>query len=133
MADYLPEYNDIAYKLTLLGKTDVELADIFGVCEKTINNWKNQYPLFLQSIKNGKDLADSEVINSLFNRAKGYDYSTSKEVVLDGKVVILTETKHYPADPVSCFFWLKNRQRKIWKDKHDDADNQDKQITVTFK
>jgi hypothetical protein len=27
--------------------------------------------------------------------------------------------KHYPPDPTSMIFWLKNRQPQKWRDKHD--------------
>ncbi len=39
--------------------TDEELGQFFGVCERTINNWKTAHPQFLQSIKRGKVIADA--------------------------------------------------------------------------
>lgn len=55
------EFNEQARKLCLLGATDSELADFFGVCERTINNWKSEFPAFLQSIDAGKISADAIV------------------------------------------------------------------------
>jgi hypothetical protein len=56
------------------GCTDVELADFFGVCEKTLNNWKKAHPEFLQALKEGKAFADNRVQRSLFERATGYSH-----------------------------------------------------------
>jgi hypothetical protein len=68
---YRPEFNDQARKLCLLGFTDAELAEFFGVCERTINNWKADFPAFLQSINDGKVVADAQVADSLYRRATG--------------------------------------------------------------
>ena len=38
--DYKKEYDEQAYKLTLLGAVDTELANFFNVAEATIHNWK---------------------------------------------------------------------------------------------
>lgn len=56
------EYKEQARKLCRLGATDVQLADFFGVTEKTLNNWKNKYPGFLQSLKEGKEIADASAM-----------------------------------------------------------------------
>jgi len=79
-------------KLCLLGATDKELADFFEVSEQTINNWKSQFPKFLESIKSGKSQADAEVSQSLYNKALA-------------------------GDTIACIFWLKNRRGKQWMDK----------------
>ena len=47
------EYVEQAYRLCLLGATDKEMADFFGVSEKTFNSWKKAQPELLQSIKRG--------------------------------------------------------------------------------
>jgi len=44
----------IAYKVSLLGATDTELADIFEVSERTINNWKKDHIEFSSALKKGK-------------------------------------------------------------------------------
>ena len=59
--DYKPEYIDQAFRLCLLGATDKEMANFWGVEESTINNWKLAHPEFLESIKAGKIDADTKV------------------------------------------------------------------------
>lgn len=122
---YRPEYADQAYKLCLLGATDAELADFFHVTEQTVNNWKKEHQEFFESIKKGKEVADAEVAESLFHRAKGYSHPETKLFMYEGAVISEEVTKHYPPDPTSIIFWLKNRQPKKWRDKqeHDHTTN----------
>lgn len=120
-SDYREEYADQARKLCLLGATDKELADFFGVCEATINNWKIDYPQFLESLKAGKASADAEVAEKLFRRALGYSHDAVK-IVADAKSKeehVVHYTEHYPPDTTAAIFWLKNRQRDKWRDKID--------------
>lgn len=117
---YKEEYNKLAYKLALLGSTDKDLASVFDVSEKTIANWKNDYPDFLQSLKRGKDEADSKVVMSLFNRANGFHKEETEEIMYKGEIVELKRKKYYPPDVTACIYWLKNRQRDKWGDKKED-------------
>lgn len=108
-----------AYKLALLGLTDVEMADVLGIAEKTIYEWKKEKPEFSQALKNGKDLADSDVSKKLYERATGYEHVETKFFCHDGEVIKEDTIKHYPPDPVSMIYWLKNRQPKQWRDKRE--------------
>lgn len=116
---YKEEYADQALKLCLLGAIDKDLADFFEVEEKTINNWKQSYPDFLQALKRGKDEADSEVATKLFHRALGYEHPEDKIFLFKGKPVIVNTIKHYPPDTTAAIFWLKNRQPHLWRDKQE--------------
>lgn len=116
-SDYNPEMAEQAKKLCLLGATDAELADFFEVSETTINNWKNQYPEFLESIKRGKAAADSKVAESLYHRAIGYCHPEEKIFCQEGEIIRADTVKQYPPDTVAAIFWLKNRASAKWKDK----------------
>lgn len=120
-SEYRDEYSKQAYKLCLLGATDKQLADFFGVSERTVNTWKRQYPDFLRSLKEGKREADAKVAESLYHRAIGYECKATKFATFNGKI---TDTKdyieHYPPDPTSIIFWLKNREPALWRDKPGD-------------
>lgn len=91
---YRKEYAEQAFKLCLLGFTDAELADFFGVSETTINNWKNAHPEFLESLKRGKSVADAEVAHTLYQTA------------VSGNVT-------------ACIYWTKNRRKQDWRDRHE--------------
>jgi hypothetical protein len=101
------------------GCTDVELAEFFGVCEKTLNNWKKAHPEFLQSLKEGKAVADSRVQRSLFKRATGYSHPDVHFSNFQGTITATPLTKHYPPDTTAAIFWLKNRRPDQWRDKVD--------------
>lgn len=115
---YKPEYAVQAYRFCLLkNSTDVQLAQFFGVCENTINDWKKQFPEFGESVKKGKEIADSNVAASLYERAVGYSHPHEEIFYKDGEVIRVPTVKHYPPDTAAAFIWLKNRQRGLWVDK----------------
>lgn len=131
---FTPEILAQAEKLAKLGLTDVEMADVFGVTERTFNTWKSAHPEFLQSLKNGKALADANVAESLYHRALGYSHPAVKIMTLGGAIEQVPYTEHYPPDTAAAIFWLKNRQPKKWRDKHDaaehDGDTAPESVTV---
>ena len=129
--DYKPEYNEQAYKLSLLGHTDKDLAVFFEVAESTINNWKLDYPEFLESIKNGKENADAKVAESLYRRATGQVKVTEETESEKGLYVT---TKELPPDTTAAIFWLKNRQRQNWTDtsKHEHTGKEGSPLVITL-
>lgn len=118
-SSYKPEYAEQARKLCLLGSTDVELADFFEVCVDTVQEWKRTHPEFSYSIKRGKEQADSDVADRLYQRAMGYEHPEVDIRVIDHQIVQTPITKIYAPDPAAAIFWLKNRQRAKWRDKVD--------------
>lgn len=117
--NYKVEYNEQVYKLCLLGSTDKDIADFFNVDERTINRWKDDYKEFCQSIKKGKEYADANVANKLYNRALGYEHEEDKIFNDQGVPLIVPTIKHYPPDTTAAIFWLKNRQPAKWRDKQE--------------
>ncbi len=118
-SDYRPEYAEQARKLCLLGATDGELADFFGVSEQTVNAWKIAKPMFLESMRAGKEIADADVAEKLLNRAMGYSHAEDDIRVVNGVIVITPTVKHYPPDTPAAIHWLNNRQRTKWRSKID--------------
>lgn len=125
-----------AEKLALLGATDKQLADFFGVSEVTLNAWKKEFPDFLKSLKKGKLEADAEIAQALFHRAKGYSHEAVKFFVIDKAVVAQSYTEHYPPDTAAAIIWLKNRQPNTWREKpvaDDDEDVLPVKVEITVK
>ena len=107
-------------QLTLLadkGLTDAQVAEILGVHSDTYYNWKKAHPKFFDTIKNIKEQHDRSVTRSLRERALGFKCKEDKIFLHNGKPVIVPTVKHYPPDPTSMIFWLKNRQSDKWADK----------------
>ncbi|HFZ7981312.1 TPA: terminase [Salmonella enterica subsp. enterica serovar Thompson] len=116
---YQEAYAEQARKLCLLGYTDAELADFFEVSESTINKWKLDYPKFSESIKKGKEYADGNVADRLYQRAMGYVAPDVDIKVIENQIVETPLEKHHPPDTTAAIFWLKNRQRDKWRDKQE--------------
>jgi DNA-binding XRE family transcriptional regulator len=114
---YRPEYAEQVFKLCLLGATDEQLADFFGVSVQTIYNWTEQEPEFFESRRKGKEEADANVAHALYHRALGYSHPEEKIFSYEGGVVRAETVKHYPPDTAAAFIWLKNRAG--WRDKQE--------------
>lgn len=112
---------EIVNLLARRGFTDVEIAQCLKITERTLNNWKKKYPDFFQSLKAWKSEADGKTERSLYERACGYSCPETKaQWVQDkdgGRWEYAKLIKHYPPDPTSMIFWLKNRRPKEWRDK----------------
>ena len=117
--EYREDYNEQVTKLCRLGATDKEIADFFNVSEKTINTWKEKHPQFLQSIKEGKEISDMEVANSLYQRAKGYEQEVVKVFQFQGEPIIVPVIEKVAPDTGAAMAWLKNRRPKEWRDRQD--------------
>lgn len=131
---YEQRFNKQAQKLCLLGYTHAELAGFFEVNEDTIYEWIKKYKRFSEAIKKGKELADIKVADSLYKRANGYSHPDTDIKVIDGKVVQTRMTKHYPPDTAAAIFWLKNRQKKKWREKVETGitDNDGNDVTTSI-
>jgi hypothetical protein len=105
--------------LAIKGFDDKEIAKLYGVTEKTVNNWKKEYPDFFQSLKHGKEIADAAVERCLFERATGYSHPDTHISNYQGDITITDIIKHCPPDVTAQIFWLKNRNPGQWRDKHD--------------
>jgi len=101
---YTIEHAIQAENYALIGFDDIRMADAFDVTVATITLWKKKHPEFSAAIKNGKDVADGNVGISLYKQATGFTGP-------DGK--------YYPPNPTACIFWLKNRQKAVWRDKQE--------------
>lgn len=117
-SEFKPEFVELAFNYALLGATDLQLSEFLGVSERQINRWKKDYPEFCQSLKKGKEKADSEVAQKLFKRAIGYDFDEI-HVERKGRKILRKKTinKHQPPEVTAQIFWLKNRQPELWRDK----------------
>jgi hypothetical protein len=108
-------------KLCALGAVDMEIADFLEIDIVTFYRWKNEHEEFCNAIKVAKENADARVERSLFERATGYSREEIDIRVADGCVIQTPIRKHYPPDTTAMIFWLKNRKRKEWPDRHDVA------------
>jgi transposase-like protein len=118
--NYEPKYNQIARIMCRGGATDSELAEAFGVNIGTIYRWKARFAAFADAVQDGKDMADDRVEQALYRRAVGYDYRAEEVLSFEGKVTERAEViKHEKPDVRAAQWWLKNRRRGKWADRHE--------------
>jgi len=56
------------------GMIEVDMAKQLGVSVQTFEDYKQKYPLFLESLKKGKETIDDIVVAKLLTRALGYNF-----------------------------------------------------------
>lgn len=119
--DYRKEYAESARKLAALGATDAEIADFYDVDVRTIYRWKNVHDEFCQALKAGKEQADDRVERALFHRAVGYEQEAVKIFMPAGaeSPVYAKYVERIAPDTTAAIFWLKNRRKDEWRDKHE--------------
>ena len=117
--DYRPEYVEQGRKLCELGATDVEIADFFNVDVRTVHRWKNAHQDFCHALTVGKEAADNRVVRSLYQKAVGYTFPSEKIFQHQGEIVRAETLEHVPPSDTAAIFWLKNRRKDEWRDKHD--------------
>lgn len=117
---YDPSMNDQARKLALLGLTDAEIAEFFGIATSTFYLWKERHPAFSEAVNAGGIQADADVADSLYRRAMGEVVFTEQRVKgSNGEYEIIRLSQRVPADPGAAKLWLTNRQPKKWRDKQE--------------
>ncbi len=122
-SEYKPEYAEQAQKLAVLGATDIEVADFFDVDVRTIYRWKHDFPEFCQALNVGKEKADERVVNSLYQKAIGYEQDEVKIFMPAGaeEPVYAPFRAKIPPDTTAAIFWLKNRRPNDWREKQEHA------------
>lgn len=110
------EHPKLARKLVGEGKTLNDVAQLFMLSRFTIDHWRHSHPDFSVAIEQGKEDAVDMVERSLTERARGYERSEEKLLVVDGAVENHRHVVHYPADIAAAKFFLVNK-RKVWKER----------------
>ena len=119
---YLPTFARQARKFAELGATQAEIADAFDVSHRTLTSWMNTYPEFNEAVRVGAIPADERAASSLYLRAIGFSKIIEKETLnKDGVTIKLKQEIYFPPDVTAATFWLKNRRRNEWKDRHEVA------------
>jgi transcriptional regulator with XRE-family HTH domain len=132
---FKPEYVERVQQLCERGLTDRELAEEFGVTDRTIRAWKANHVEFASVLRVGKDIADDRVERSLYEQSLGYTVVEQQAFKVktgphSEEVEIVDVEKFVPGNPVAAKFWLINRRRETWRDKVETGitDNQGKDI-----
>jgi hypothetical protein len=118
---FCDEYIAQAYRYAMLGATDEQMAHFFGVSRNTLDRWKTKYAAFAHALQHGKTMADQAVLENLYKLANGYELTETKELSVNGLTQTQTVTKKMPPSLGAIQFWLKNRMRQDWNERHQAA------------
>lgn len=121
--EYSPKLAERAKRLCLLGLTNDQIADSFGITGETVRQWRLRYPEFAAALDFGREHADAVIANSLFQRAKGYRHRAVKIFKpKDEAPTKVSYVEHYPPDTAAAVHWLNVRANKYgWKSKSEQA------------
>jgi hypothetical protein len=108
---------DVARVIGELGGTDEQLAKALGITRQALAVRKKKDPQLFDTLKKAKTEADARVEKALYERATGYTCEDCHVSQYEGVITITPIKKHYPPDPVSMIFWLKNRRPQQWREK----------------
>lgn len=86
------------------GLTNEQIAERLGINPDTLYSYKKQYPEFSESLKKGKEIVDYQVENALLRNA------------LEGNIT-------------AQIYWLNNRKPNQWKNKRENTEGNNKEIT----
>jgi hypothetical protein len=124
------EANISLYRLALLGMTNEEIAEFFGVEISLFKQWLDGSVDMQRTLRNGRAVADGKVVAALHKRAIGMERVITKrnftrvkneetgewEEVETSRQEIIEEL---PPDVGAAQFWLKNKAPKAFKEKQE--------------
>jgi hypothetical protein len=118
---YDPEYHPaLVHDYALLGYTEERIAGCLDIAWSTLKDWKEIHEEFSASLKAGKEIANTKVAKSLFANAVGQTVLLNKtSVTKDGDIIHYTEELYIPPQTTAQIFFLKNKEKELWKDRHD--------------
>lgn len=109
------------------GATDKNIAEKLGIAYSTLRKYKKEFAELKGAISKGKDKANENVEEALYNNAIGFYYTeevankVKDEEVVDGQIVVherieIVKVKKYSKpDLAAQKFWLVNRKNTAWK------------------
>ena len=104
----------LAYKLSLLGCTNAEMADALEISMSTFDAWMTKHPEFSKEIRQGKRIANAKMAASLHKRGLGFHYEEERAFNNKGTIIKTTVRKYCPPDSWAAARWLQLREREIW-------------------
>lgn len=129
LSKYNSEYHDDwAWSLAIKGATNEEIAQAFGISTRTFIRWRREHESLDKAVTEGKDIADSKVEKSLYQRALGYKVTDAEKIVdLDlqtgeqKSMRVKTVEKNIVPDTMAIMYWLNNRRRTQWSQRQEVA------------
>jgi hypothetical protein len=114
---YFKAFDRRANGLALLGHTNEEIAELFGVERNTFAKWVIENPSLKAALHKARFDDNIAVVRALHRAARGYKHRETKLNVVDGELIKTNVTKAYPPNVNASMVILANRAGTQWKDK----------------
>ncbi len=109
----------LAQQACLMGASNADLAVIFRVTERTVENWLYNDPAFRESVWKGRGGADAKVAMAIYKEATGYTYE--EEIAQydhqQGEWVKTRVTRRARPDTKAGMWWLEKRRPEMFGNK----------------
>jgi hypothetical protein len=104
--------------MAMEGLTDKRIAEVWGIHESTLSDWKCSYPEFLEELKNGSTIATLKVVEHFFLNCIDR-YVDIEEIHMCKNEVIRVQTKRFiQGDKWAQSRWLALKDRENWSETH---------------
>lgn len=110
-------YGGVARKIFELGGTEADIAEALNVTRKKVASWRAGSPGFAEACMQGIEKANSEVQQTLFKMATGYERIVEDVRFYQGRVTRIKYRKSVPAHLGAVKVWLLNRYSEKWNSK----------------
>lgn len=98
------------------GCTIEEIRNKVGVDPRTFRAWRKKCPALEDALVLSKEIANVQVINSLYQRAVGMEYDEITRELVEGELrVTKIVTKYIPPDVKAILAFLYNRDSQNWR------------------
>ena len=98
------------------GASIKQVVSFMGIDPRTFNSWRKKYPEFDEAMELGSEVANLNVVRSLYNRALGYDWWEETYELVEGEMLLTRKVrKHVPADVKAILSFLYNRMPNQWR------------------
>lgn len=118
----------------IAGLSDTQIAQKLKIDPKTLRKYKKEKPELKKALDDGKDIADSNVVNATYKLAMGHmvtvrkafkvkkaEYSNGYRINEKEEIVYHDEDVYIPPNALAQQFWLANRKKEDWKRKDEQA------------
>lgn len=114
---YHPGFDRRAADYCMLGATNEQLAELFGVSVSAIQKWLVERPSFARAVRRGRVEANVRVVKALHRAATGYSHRETKVLTVGGAVKKVDVTKRFPPNVNAAALILTNRDPDRWRDR----------------
>lgn len=112
------------------GLSDERIAKHIGISRSTLNEWKKKHQTIKEALGTGKEIANRQVENALFQLTQGgtvkvkkvfklkkTQYENGKKISEEEYLEAREEEEYISPDFKAISFWLRNKAPEDWRDK----------------